>query len=234
MRIAVPAFAVVAAIVALPAVAKRAAPPADRPPGVGVATTAAGPVYAAPDGRTLYAMSVRFAFARSSVGEKFCSGPCAEVWTPLKPQAGAEPVGEWTIVEGAEGPQWAYRKNPVFTFDADAPGDAKGDGWQDLWAAIAYVPPAPPIVAPPSVSVKFVNGRYLFVGSGGRPLYVGGAAPGEAFAAGLAEQDVGDWTVLKTGDVAQWAHQGRPVFVSAGSVPSDAEPLAPTLQSEAR
>ena len=200
--------------------ALAALPIAEAPPGVSVGASALGRVYVGKDRRTLYGLSLRSARARTSLTLTYCTGPCAEVWTPLKPAAAAKPIGKWTIVEGAQGPQWAFEGSPVFSFNADhKPGDVGGDRWSDLFLGLAYVPPKPALAAPPSVDARLFDEDYVLTDTSGHALFTsrctsdcGARIP---FAAGAASLPVGDWTMRRDGDRAQWAWRGAPVFVAA-------------------
>lgn len=193
----------------------------ERPSGVSVGQTKTGAVFVDARGMTLYALNARLAASRSGASLKFCIGPCALIWAPLVAPADAQPVGPWKVVEGAQGPQWSYKGNPVFTYLEDrAPGSTAGDGYEDLWKALVYVPPAPAVVAPASVTVRFVEGAYIMADRQGRALFttkagdVCGAACAQPLLAGMASQPIGDWTVSRDGDRPQWTYRGKPVYVS--------------------
>ena len=216
----------------------RGEPTRDYPPQVAVGETPQGPVYVDGKQRTLYAMSLRWAKARSGVGIEYCGAACLAAWTPLAAPEAAKPVGEWSVIAGPAGPQWAYAKNPVFAFKADArPGDLGGEGWDELWSTLFYMPPAPALVAPPGVAVKAVAGRNLLADAAGHPLFVSeDAAGGEAgtaapLPAGMASRAIGEWSVLRGSDLPQWAWRGRPVWVSASTdpraLPAGAEAIRP-------
>lgn len=210
-------------------------PPRDYPPQVAVGQSSQGPVYVDARRRTLYMMSLRWAQARSGVEIEYCGADCLAAWTPLAAPDRAKPVGEWTAIAGPAGPQWAYAKNPVFAFKADkAAGDLGGDGWDDLWSTLFYVPPKPALVAPPGVAVVVADGRNLLADAAGHPLLT---LDGEAEAklaplpAAMLSRPIGEWTVLRKSDLPQWAWRGRPVFVAAGTdprlLPSGAEAILP-------
>ncbi len=202
------------------------------PPQVRVRKRSEGFYYVDAGGLTLYALNQRIAFTRSGGREPYCTGPCAKLWTELPAPSDAKPVGDWSVVTGAAGPQWAYRKNPVFTYAADrSPGQTKGDGYEDLWSLIAYVPPPPPLVAPPGVAPLYAHGRYVLADSERHALFVAEAKPACArgcqdwtpLLAGLSARDLGDWRVDRNGPRARWSWRGKPVFVS----PSDESAVVP-------
>jgi predicted lipoprotein with Yx(FWY)xxD motif len=80
-------------------------------------------------GMTLYI------FDRDSSGTSNCSGSCANTWPPFNAPAGAQPSSDWTIVARKDGSkQWAYKGKPLYTYYHDGdPGDAKGDGVNNVW-----------------------------------------------------------------------------------------------------
>ena len=186
-----------------------------------------GTVYTDARGMTLYTVSRRLGGIRT-FGFRSCTGPCAKIWSPVAAPAGAAPIGQWTVVTGAQGPQWAYKTLPVFTFKAErGPGTTDGDGYDDMWAAIAHIPPVPTIVAPGSVKTSYVDGAYILVDPRGHALFTAAKAGrcGAACAhwsplgAGMAGHAVGDWSVVSAADRPQWAWRGKPVFVSDESEP---------------
>ena len=226
---------------AAPLAAKAVAGPArPYPAQVGVRKRAAGFYYVNARGMTLYALNQRVAFTRSGGSEPYCVGPCTKTWTELAAPADAKPVGDWSVVAGQTGPQWAYRKNPVFTYAADkTPGQTTGDAYEDLWAVIVHVPPAPSLTAPPVVSATLVKSAYVLTDSDGHALFVptGKEPCGPACAdwtplpAGLAVRDLGDWTVERGGPQARWRYRGKAVFVSPlddpAAVPDGGQALRP-------
>lgn len=228
------ALAFALALTVSPALAKDEAPH-DYPPQVAVGQSPQGPVFVNKQKRTLYTMSLRWAQARSGVGIEYCGATCLAAWTPLTAPKDAKPVGEWSVIAGPAGPQWAYAKNPVFVFKADkSPGDLKGDGWDTLWSTLFYVPPKPDLVAPLGVAVVVNEGRNLLADPAGHPLVTLAAKTNATLAplpAAMLSRAIGDWTVLRHADVSQWAWRGRPVYVAASTdprqLPSGAEVILP-------
>jgi predicted lipoprotein with Yx(FWY)xxD motif len=199
------------------------------PTGVRVRERSGGFYYADAHGKTLYALNQRVAFTRSGGATPYCVGPCAKTWAEARAPADAKPVGDWSVVDGVDGPQWAYRKNPVFTYRADrAPGDVKGDGYEDLWTVIVHVPPPPQLTAPPVVAPLYAERRYVLADTEQHTLFVpqakGACEPACAgwtpLLAGLSARDVGAWTVDREGSRARWAYRGKPVFVSPSDKPA--------------
>ncbi|GIK85856.1 MAG: hypothetical protein KJ018_14545 [Burkholderiales bacterium] len=68
-------------------------------------------------------------------GKSVCNGPCAQNWPPLRAEAVAMPMGDWTVVTRDDGTrQWAYKGKPLYTWIKDAkPGDRTGDGVNNAW-----------------------------------------------------------------------------------------------------
>lgn len=226
---------------AAPPTAKTVASPARTyPAGIGVRKRAGGDYYVNARGMTLYALNQRVAFSRSGGGEPYCVGPCATIWAEAAAPAGAKPVGDWSVVAGSSGPQWAYRKNPVFTYVADtAPGQTAGHAYEDLWTIIVHIPPAPILTAPPVVSARLVKGDYVLTDGDGHALFVPSGkepcAPACAdwtpLLAGLSVRDLGDWTVARGGPQARWLYRGQTVFVGPlddpAAVPDGGQALRP-------
>lgn len=97
------------------------------------ADTAKGKALVDDKGMTLYT------FDRDTAGTSNCSGTCATNWPPLPAGADAKASGPWSVItRGDGGKQWAYNGKPVYTFAKDgSPGDAKGDGVNNVWHVAA-------------------------------------------------------------------------------------------------
>jgi predicted lipoprotein with Yx(FWY)xxD motif len=103
--------------------------------GISVAETDAGPSLVGPDGMTLYV------FTQDTDGTSTCTGDCAAAWPPLTVEAGAEVdsgdgvTGELAIIEREDGDsQVTYDGMPLYYYSGDSePGDATGDGVNDVW-----------------------------------------------------------------------------------------------------
>jgi predicted lipoprotein with Yx(FWY)xxD motif len=80
-------------------------------------------------GMTLYR------YDRDNAGTSSCDGVCANNWPPFHAAADAKPQADWTVVTRKDGgKQWAYKGKPLYTFYKDGdPGDAKGDGVNNVW-----------------------------------------------------------------------------------------------------
>lgn len=94
-----------------------------------VSATDKGNVLTDANGMTLYT------FDRDEPGKSNCYDTCATNWPPLKADAGAQPDGDFTVVERTDGSaQWAYKGMPLYLWVKDAkPGDMTGDGVNDDW-----------------------------------------------------------------------------------------------------
>ena len=99
------------------------------PAGIMMMDTSAGMVLTNEDGMTLYT------FDKDEPGKTNCYDQCAINWPPLLVTDGAEPVGDWTIVERDDGPaMWAYKGQPLYLWIEDMePGDVTGDGVGGVW-----------------------------------------------------------------------------------------------------
>lgn len=93
------------------------------------ADTAKGKALVDGAGMTLYR------YDRDSTGASNCNGVCANNWPPFKAPADAKASGDWTVITRKDGgKQWAFKGKPLYTFYKDGdPGDAKGDGVNDVW-----------------------------------------------------------------------------------------------------
>jgi predicted lipoprotein with Yx(FWY)xxD motif len=196
-----------------------------------------GFVYTDTHGLTLYAMNARFAafFAgggngNPNAGNKYCADKCTQTWTALKASADAKPIGAWKVVEGAQGPQWAYKGDPVFTYTADKTGTVDGKEKDDLWRVLNYIPPVPKFRAPATVTAVFDGQEYVLEDGQGHALYTGGKPETNTtpFLSGMASQGVGNWTVSREGDHPQWVYKGQPVYIgSANQAPAGGTGLRP-------
>lgn len=218
-----------------------ASAPPNLPAGIALATGKERSFFVDSAGMTLYRLNARQAQFRSGLRENYCIGDCTKIWTPAKVTGSAVPVGGWTIIKAPDGSeQWAYQDDPVFTFrDDKAPGATAGDGYDDLWSVIQYVPPPPTFVAPSNVTAVRTKGGYVLADAQGHALYVRKQAGDcrtdcavlKPFTAGLASHGLGAWTVSLTGDWPGWDYRGKPVYVSQedlpGDVPADGVALRP-------
>jgi predicted lipoprotein with Yx(FWY)xxD motif len=210
-------------------------PTALLPPGIRVQRIDGGSrVFAASDGRTLYA---------APPGTDPCGRGCADR-TPLTAAGFARPVGEWTVIERPDGGRvWAHKGRPVFTFAGDR-GARDVEGQTDGWQAVQeYAAPLPAEVAlgtteSGTVFVEKASGRTLYYqGFAPRPYeFLGFNHPGRRFGtvncynecadefppllATAAARPVGEWWIVTRLDGGrQWAYRGVPVYLYAKDQP---------------
>jgi len=71
----------------------------------------------------------------TGAGKSVCNGPCATNWPPLKAEASALPMGEWSVITRDDGAkQWAFKGKPLYFWIKDQkPGDKTGDGFNTVW-----------------------------------------------------------------------------------------------------
>jgi predicted lipoprotein with Yx(FWY)xxD motif len=83
------------------------------------------------NGMTLYT----FDKDQAGSGKSVCNGPCANNWPPLKAEADARPVGDYTVVTRDDGTrQWSYKGKPLYFWVKDRqPGDKTGEGVNNVW-----------------------------------------------------------------------------------------------------
>ena len=115
------------------------------------------------DGMTVYFFDGK---PGRSDGENCKLSSCTTRWTPVAAAQLARPVGDFSVVSGANSTrQWAYKGRPLFTFGGDlARGDAHGDGVDAKWHAAVLVK----YFAPPEARVAYdeVRGALLTTASG--------------------------------------------------------------------
>jgi predicted lipoprotein with Yx(FWY)xxD motif len=91
----------------------------------------------ATDGRLVYSEGYTlYTFDKDTTpGQSACSGACAKKWPAAQAGAGDKAMGDWTVINGADGvKQWAYKGHPLYRFaDDKKPGDTAGDGFRDVW-----------------------------------------------------------------------------------------------------
>jgi predicted lipoprotein with Yx(FWY)xxD motif len=76
-----------------------------------------------------------YTFDRDAPNKSNCNGDCAVKWPPLMADAGAQPMGDYTVVVRDDGKrQWAYKGKPLYTWPEDQePGDKYGDNYNKVW-----------------------------------------------------------------------------------------------------
>ncbi len=76
-------------------------------------------------------------------GKSACDQVCSAVWPIIKAADDAKPMGDWTIVQRADGrKQWAFKNSPVYTYfedSSDPLGVGKDQGWYLDGGVVAYL-----------------------------------------------------------------------------------------------
>ena len=72
---------------------------------------------------------------RDGTGKSTCNAQCAVNWPPLIADTDATASGSFSFITRDDGrKQWAYKGKPLYTWAKDkAPGDATGDGINNVW-----------------------------------------------------------------------------------------------------
>ena len=107
-------------------------PPPPRPSWVTVQGIDAGEILATAEGLTMYTRNARRGgggVVGAGPNAPNCGDECAgSPWQPLFAKPDDKPVGNWSIVDRADGnKQWAFRGQPIYTHALDkTPGDTRG------------------------------------------------------------------------------------------------------------
>jgi predicted lipoprotein with Yx(FWY)xxD motif len=228
------------------------------PSGVRVLKLDGGHVYANPKGQVLYGMDMRTVLRWVPDPARYCAQDCQRDWVPLLAPAGTRPnirypagfekpgeaadtldprkAPDWTVIEGAQGPQWVYKGwHLVFTQRSASRSAAAPDGTGGMtWNTLKFVPPPPAIEVPGTVATAFFDDAYALTDKDGRVLFTGkcdGDCSWQPLAAPMAASGLGDWKVTLAGDRPAWALKGKRIFVSTEAnphtVPSGAKVLRP-------
>ena len=82
-------------------------------------------------GMTLYV------FDKDAAGKSNCNGDCAGKWPPLMAASGDMGAADYTVISRDDGSrQWAFKGKPLYRWFKDQkPGDASGDGVNNVWHA---------------------------------------------------------------------------------------------------
>jgi len=238
------------------------------PPGIQVLLTELdGPVFATEQGKTIYewpSHKLRNGYSGETQGNPACydevltetaglmspyppgiilpeldSRPsCTDLWPPLYADDGAEPVGEWSIVERKDGTrQWAYDEQPLYTSAKDRqPGDVIGGstrrygGDSPAWR----VPIGPAPLVPPGFAVRSTSNGRLLTTEKNESVYVfdedtavssncheACASTWQPILAPQLARAKGEWTLLeRSPGVRQWVYRGKPLYTYANDTRS--------------
>ncbi|MGE4064877.1 MAG: hypothetical protein AB7E79_16050 [Rhodospirillaceae bacterium] len=109
-----------------------AAPPENNPPQFKVFTLQSGRLLTTSDSRSVYVSD------RDAPGRSNCVAQCLDDWTPVQAPAHVSQQGDWTVIDHPTGiKQWAFRRQPVYTRNADTerPSLEGGDmpGWDNVY-----------------------------------------------------------------------------------------------------
>lgn len=188
------------------------------PAGVKIARVADGFRLVDAKGKPLYALNPREARARAGNAMIYCAGECAQLFAPLIAPANAPGTGLWKAADSPRGSQWTYKGSPVFTYVQDRRADQPGgEGYADVFRTMEHVPPAPTFIAPAPLAARYDRGQWHLADENGRAIYTlsGPCTQScEPLRAGLAARAMGQWTVVATGDIQQWAYRGKPAFIA--------------------
>lgn len=82
------------------------------PPEIIVHETPVGPVFADPQGYTLYVTE-----RDSRPGKSTCFSECIKEWPPVRAAVDAKPFGDWTLIPRDDGAaQWAFQGRPLYRY----------------------------------------------------------------------------------------------------------------------
>ena len=155
---------------------------------------------------------------------------CAEVWPPVLADEGAEPIGDWTLVQRSDGSnQWSYEGYPLYVSVLDQQlGDVLGGTKikSSLDSPAVRVPVGPRTALPPVFTViPMANGRMIVTEERYSVYSWEGDEPNKSncfdscltkwtpVMAPLKAVGRGQWTVIeRTPGIGQWAFRGEPLY----------------------
>ena len=155
-----------------PAARLPVGPPPNVPPGFSVRVVATGVLVTTIEGYSLYVSD------RDTASKSNCNGLCEETWQPMIAPELASPLGDWTMLERANGvKQWVFRGKPVYRHALDSyKGSLEGGdtpGWQNVY--MRKGPPPPPGFTIQEASIGLVladgNGRTIYTYNCGDDSY---------------------------------------------------------------
>lgn len=82
-------------------------------------------------GNSLYTFDRDVAYS----GKSLCNDSCEKSWPPFLATPGSRRIDDFALISRADGSrQWTYRGKPLYRHAGDGqPGDAKGDGLDNIW-----------------------------------------------------------------------------------------------------
>ncbi len=112
-----------------------------------------------------------YSYAGDEPNKSNCYDSCLNNWTPVLASASAVEQGEWTIVDRSPGVrQWAFRGQPLYTYDLDTLGVSRigSDlpGWSNVYTQRSVAPPAD------SFSVQDSRLGHVLADADGKTIYV--------------------------------------------------------------
>jgi len=189
------------------------------PPEISVVEMGAGRLFVSSEGLTLYT----FKRDREQAGTSLCVDDCALQWPPALAPEGAGEVGNWTVIERADGTrQWAYKSSPVYTYVKDTHAGAMiGEKASGFWAVLFE-----PIDTPPGIAILGTRIGQTLVDFDGRTLYTNRSESCAAEcmkdwrpleAAWLAVSNDSEWTITTNPNgLRQWTYKQQLLFTYAG------------------
>jgi len=159
---------------------------------------------------------------------------CTDLWPPEFADEQAEEVGEWTLIERADGRhQWSYDEQALYTSIRDVePGDSIGGRKRRFGSGFgrddpAYrIPLAPPQNIPPGFAIQATTIGRMLTTDKNEALYSFDQDTASStaceqhclhkwqpiFAPALARSQ-GDWSILeRSPGVRQWVFRGKPLY----------------------
>ena len=149
---------------------EAAAPTVAAEAGTAVASAVSGSTVQVANNATLGAILVDskgmtlYIFKKDSPGKSVCEGGCAKIWPPLTVPQGTTPTaaagvsGKLGVIQRTDGTyQVTYNDMPLYLYGGDtAPGQANGQGLQNVW----YVVPAGPAGAATPAATSAASSGY--------------------------------------------------------------------------
>jgi len=213
--------------------------PVETPPGVSVRITDLGAVFVNAAGMTLYKWSgkVPCTYQRPVPDDSLHilqriylevrTATCADQNQPFIAAADAQPVGDWKIIETADGlRQWTYQGLAVHLSRRNVlPGDVNENVIPGLAVRRTYaIPLEAPLLLPPGMKATYLRGSGVIVRSrDDKPLYTLDASRGRGLLqkASYGKDGVGlsmkDWSPVGAGDLSKNIGPWKPVVQAGGS-----------------